>query len=196
MRHVETLGSRLLKWAGAAVLAVVMLGLGGTRAYAAPLSAARVGVVTPKYETWLNKQVRHKLEMLPWYGIFDELSYSVNGKQVVLNGKVVNPATKGDAQAAVKSIEGVTSVVNNIQILPPSPMDNQIRWAEYRSIFSADGLYRYAMGVNPSIHIIVENGRVTLVGYVNNKADAQLADMRANAVPGVFSVKNDLRVTS
>jgi hyperosmotically inducible protein len=185
------------KWAGIAALAIGMLGMGTTRGNAAPQAAKHTPAIastSPKYEAWLTKQVHHKLAMLPWYGVFDNLSYSVNGTQVTLNGQVVNPATKSGAVGSVKHIEGVTKVNDNIKVLPPSSMDNRIRRAEYRSIFSEDGLGRYAMGVNPSIHIIVDNGHVTLVGYVDNKSDMQMAYMRANAVPGVFSVKNELKI--
>lgn len=186
------------KWAGIFALAIGTLGMGTTRGNAAPAAqhTSAITSTSPNYEAWLNKQVHHKLAMLPWYGIFDNLSYSVNGTQVTLNGQVVNPATKSGAVASVKHIEGVTKVNDNIQLLPLSSMDNRIRRAEYRSIFSEDGMYRYAQGVNPSIHIIVDNGHVTLVGYVDNQSDMQMAYMRANAVPGVFSVTNRLKIAN
>lgn len=174
-----------------AVLAVATLTMGATAGMAASRPAPGNDA---KYETWLNKQVRHQLLMVPWYGVFDNLAYSVNGTQVTLSGQVLNYAIKDDAAAYVKQIEGVTRVIDNITVLPPSPFDNQTRRAEYRSIFSEPSLSRYAMGVNPSIHIIVDNGHVTLVGYVDSKMDKQLATMRANMVPGVFSVTNDLKV--
>lgn len=196
MRYTKT----WKKWAGSAALAVGMIAMGGTVGNAAqPVrSASATAAVQPdaKYEAWLTKQVHHKLAMLPYYGIFDDLSYSVNGTEVTLNGKVLNPSTKSGAVASVKHIEGVTKVNDNIGVLPPSSMDARIRRAEYRSIFGFAGLHRYAMGANPSIHIIVENGRVTLVGYVDNKSDMQEAYMRANAVPGVFSVTNHLQLTN
>ena len=132
--------------------------------------------------------------MLPWYGVFDNLEYSINGKNVTLSGQVVNPATKRDALASVKHIEGVGNVVDNITVLPLSGFDNQIRRAEYRAIFSEAQLSGYSMGVNPSIHIIVNNGHVTLVGYVDNETDVHLATLRANSVPNVFSVTNNLKV--
>jgi hyperosmotically inducible protein len=187
------------KWAGIVALALGMLGMGTTRgnaALSASTQTAKVAQQNPKYEAWLTKKVHHELAMLPWYGVFDNLSYSVNGTQVTLNGQVVNPATKSGAVASVKHIEGVTKVNDNIKVLPPSSMDNRIRRAEYRSIFGYSGLYRYAEGVNPSIHIIVDNGHVTLVGYVDNQSDMQVAYMRANAVPGVFSVKNELKIAN
>ena len=103
---------------------------------------------------------------------------------------------KSDAGNAVKRLEGVQSVSNNIEVLPLSRFDNQIRRATYRAVFGSAGLYRYAMGANPSIHIIVENGHVTLVGVVGNQMDKNLAGIRANSVPGVFSVTNNLMVES
>lgn len=142
----------------------------------------------------LPREVRHELVMLPWYGIFDNLSYRVDGGTVTLFGEVTRPTLKSDAENVVKRIEGVDRVVNNIEVLPLSPMDNRIRIATYRSIYGYGPLQRYAMGAVPSIHIIVKNGNVTLVGVVANKADADMANMRANSVPGVFSVTNDLRV--
>ena len=195
MRYAKT----WKKWAGATALALGMVAMGGTVGNAAqPVTSAFAVAAQPdaKYEAWLNKQVHHQLAMLPYYGIFDDLSYSINGTEVTLNGKVLNPSTKSGAVASVKHIEGVTKVNDNIGVLPPSSMDARIRRAEYRSIFGFAGLHRYAMGANPSIHIIVENGHVTLVGYVDNKADMQEAYMRANAVPGVFSVTNQLKLTN
>lgn len=197
MRYAKT----WKKWAGSAALALGMIAMGGTVGNAAqPVSPASAAPVSnradAKYEAWLNKQVHHKLAMLPYHGIFDDLSYSINGTEVTLNGKVLNPATKSGAVASVKHIEGVTKVNDNIGVLPPSSMDARIRRAEYRSIFGFAGLYRYAEGANPSIHIIVENGHVTLVGYVDNKSDMQEVYMRANAVPGVFSVTNHLKLAN
>ena len=142
----------------------------------------------------IAKKVRHNLLMLPYYGVFDNLQYQVQGDHVVLSGQVVWPTTKSQAANVVKHIEGVTGVTNNIQVLPLSGFDDQIRFAEYRAIFSKSSLYRYAMGANPSIHIIVDNGHVTLVGRVDNKGDSELANIAANGVPGVFSVTNNLQI--
>src|SRR5271157_1556233 len=136
----------------------------------------------------LNDQVRHQLVMLPYFSVFDNLAYRVDGNTVTLYGEVVRPVLKDDAERAVKHIEGVTQVVNDIKVLPLSPFDNQIRRAEYRAIFNSAGLYRYGMGVIPSIHIIVDNGHVTLIGVVSNQGDKNLAGIRANGVSGVFSV--------
>jgi hyperosmotically inducible periplasmic protein len=142
----------------------------------------------------LADQVRHELVMLPFYNVFDDLNYSVNNGVVTLSGAVTQPVVKDDAQRVVKRIPGVVQVVNNIKVLPLSSMDNHIRLAEYRAIFGFSSLYRYAMGANPSIRIIVDNGHVTLTGVVSSQADKNMAYIRANGVTGVFSVTNDLRV--
>src|SRR5277367_2494368 len=142
----------------------------------------------------LTEKVRHQLVMLPYFSVFDNLAYRVDGNIVTLYGEVTRPVLKSDAEHAVKHLEGVAQVVDNIKVLPLSPFDSQIRRAEYRAIFGYSGLYRYAMGTIPSIHIIVDNGHVTLIGVVSNEMDKNLAGIRANGVPGVFSVTNDLQV--
>ena len=142
----------------------------------------------------LGDQVRHELVMLPYYSVFDDLGYQVDGSTVILTGDVVWPVLKSDAQNVVKRIPGVTNVVNEIKVLPLSPFDNQTRRAVYRSVFGYAGLYRYAMGAIPSIHIIVDNGHVTLEGSVARESDKDAAGIRANAVPGAFSVTNNLQI--
>jgi hyperosmotically inducible protein len=142
----------------------------------------------------ITREVRHELVMLPYYGVFDNLAYKVDGTTVTLLGQVTRPTLKSDAENAVKSIEGVDKVVNQIQVLPLSPNDDRIRIAEYRAIFSQPGLDRYAMQAVPPIHIIVDNGKVTLEGVVANQADKDRAAIQANTVSGVFSVTNNLRV--
>jgi hyperosmotically inducible periplasmic protein len=142
----------------------------------------------------LSNHVRHELVTLPYFSVFDDLSYRVDGSTVTLFGEVTRPILKSEAEGAVKHVEGVTRVVNNIEVLPPSPMDDQIRVREYRTIFGYGPLQRYSMGVIPSIHIIVKNGHVTLTGYVSSEMDKQLAYTRANGVSNVFSVTNDLKV--
>src|SRR6202049_1988245 len=114
----------------------------------------------------LPDEVRHQLVTLPYYSVFDDLGYNVDNGVVTLYGAVRQPWLKSDAERAVKHISGVNQVINNIKVLPLSPMDNRIRAAEYRAIFGFGSLYRYAMGANPSIHIIVDNGHVTLTGVV------------------------------
>src|SRR5690348_16400487 len=115
-----------------------------------------------KYRERLAKEVRHQLVMLPWYSVFDNLAYKVESDRVILSGQVTRPTLKSDAEAAVKSIEGVASVVHNIEVLPLSPMDDQLRRAVYRAIYGDAGLSRYSVQAVPSIHIIVKNGNVTL----------------------------------
>jgi len=145
---------------------------------------------------YLERQVRHELLMLPYYGVFDNLGYRVEGNRVELFGEVTRPTLKSDAENVVKRIEGVEAVTNNVRVLPLSNYDDHIRIAVYRAVFGRGSLYRYALGPNPSIHIIVDNGHVTLVGVVQNQMDRTIATLQANSVPGVFSVTNDLRVES
>jgi hyperosmotically inducible protein len=146
--------------------------------------------------TWVEKQVRKELVMLPFYSVFDDLNYQVTGDTVTLTGKVTRPTLKSGAEAVVKRIEGVEKVVNQIEVLPLSGFDNQIRRAAYRTLFAYNSpLFRYGLGADPSIHIIVENGRVTLKGAVASEADKQIATMFTKGVFGVFSVTNDLVVT-
>ena len=144
----------------------------------------------------LVKEVRHQLLLLPYYSVFDNLLYKVDGDKVTLMGQVVRPTLKSDAENAVKEIEGVSSVDNQIQVLPVSPMDDQLRRAVYRAIYGDPALSRYGMSALPSIHIIVNNGHVTMEGVVDSEADKNLAAIRANSVPNVFSVTNNLVVGS
>jgi hyperosmotically inducible periplasmic protein len=146
------------------------------------------------YEQWLTREVGHQLVQVPWLSVFDNLQYSVKGSEVTLSGQVWQPVTKDDAETAVKGIEGVTKVNNNIEVLPLSPFDDEIRRAEYRAIYGAPELQRYAMGVLPSIHIIVKGGHVTLVGTVDSEMDKNVAEIRAKSVPNVFSVDDQLQV--
>ncbi len=146
-------------------------------------------------EARIAREVRHALLMLPYYGIFDDLAFRVDGSTVTLLGAVTRPVLKSDAENAVKHIEGVTQVNNEIKVLPPSPMDDQIRMAEYRAIYGDPALStRYGYRALPSIHIIVDNGHVTLEGSVASEADKNLVGIRANSVPNVFSVTNNLQV--
>jgi hyperosmotically inducible protein len=140
------------------------------------------------------KEIRHELVMLPYYGVFDNLAYRVDGYKVTLMGQVTRPTLKSDAEAVVKDIEGVESVTNNIEVLPLSPNDDRLRLALYRSIYGQTALNRYALNAVPPIHIIVKNGNVTLEGVVANEGDKNIANIQANSVPGVFGVTNNLRV--
>jgi osmotically-inducible protein OsmY len=132
--------------------------------------------------------------MLPFYTLFDNLQYKVQGSTVTLMGQVVRPNLKSDAGSAVKRVRGVETVDNQIKVLPLSPMDDRIRRAEYRAIYSKPSLQRYAMRSVPPIHIIVENGHVTLEGVVATQADKDVAGIAANGVPNVFSLTNNLRI--
>lgn len=143
-------------------------------------------------EQRLIKEVRHQLLLLPYYSVFDNLQYKVEGDKVILMGQVVRPTLKSDAESAVKSIEGVATVVNQIEVLPVSPNDDRIRRAVYRAIYRDTVLSRYELRAVPPIHIIVKNGHVTLEGAVASEADKNLANIRASAVPNVFSVTNNL----
>lgn len=143
-----------------------------------------------------QNKVRKELVTLPYYGVFDNLAYQIDGNTVTLYGQVVRPITRKDAERRVARIEGVDRVINNIEVLPVSGFDDSIRARTYRAVFRSGSLYRYAMGANPSIHIVVKGGHVTLEGVVSNQMDSQLAYMAANGVPGVFSVTNNLRLAS
>jgi hyperosmotically inducible protein len=146
-------------------------------------------------ESHIAKEVRHQLVMLPYFGVFDDLGFNVNGGTVTLSGEVTQPVLKSDAGNVVKRVEGVTNVVNNIEVLPLSPNDDQIRRGTYRAIYGDPALStRYGFQALPSIHIIVSSGHVRLEGVVANEGDKNIAGIRANSVPGAFSVENDLRV--
>ncbi len=180
------------KFAHRFLLFAFLLAIAGTSALAA--SGAKAPDGSPQYEAWLTKQVRHELVMLPWLSVFDNLQYQLEGNKVVLSGQVVLPILKDDAANAVKHIEGVGTVENKIEVLPVSSFDNQIRWQELRAIYGFPMLQRYGQGAVPSIHIIVKNSNVTLEGVVSDQNDKNVAGIRANGVPNVFSVTNNLRV--
>jgi hyperosmotically inducible protein len=143
----------------------------------------------------LAKQVRKELVTLPWYGVFDNLAYEINGSTVTLSGQVVQPSTRKDAERRVRKLAGVERVVNQIEVLPLSPFDDSIRVSAYRTLFGWNSpLFRYGRGTNPSVHIVVGRGNLTLEGVVANEGDRRLANALVNSVPGVFSVTNNLRV--
>ena len=145
------------------------------------------------YERFV-REIRHELVMLPYYGVFDNLAYRVDGYNVTLMGQVTRPTLKSSAENVVKDIEGVEKVVNNIEVLPVSPNDDRLRIALYQSIYGHTALNRYALNAVPPIHIIVKNGHVTLEGVVANEMDKNIANVQANGVSGVFGVTNNLRV--
>lgn len=176
---MRTFSSRL-----AVIIATVVL-LGSIALAAAP--AGQKGT---------TDKVRKELVTLPYFGVFDNLEYKVDGATVTLYGQVLKPITRQDAERRVAKIEGIDRVVNNIEVLPVSGFDDSIRARAYRTIFRTGSLYRYAMGANPSIHIVVKNGNVTLEGVVSTQMDSRLANIAAGNVSGVFSVTNNLRVGS
>jgi hyperosmotically inducible protein len=142
----------------------------------------------------ITKEVRHELLMLPYLGVFDNLAYKVDGYNVTLIGQVTRPTLKSDAENVVKRIEGVEHVDNQIEVLPVSPNDDRLRRQLYRAIYGYPALQKYALGVQQPIRIIVKNGKVSLEGVVDNEADKNIANIRANGVPGVFAVTNNLQV--
>jgi hyperosmotically inducible protein len=183
------------------VAAMLATSVFATAAIAADARPFNVDLTPPDphymlYEDWLSQEVHNQLVLLPFYSVFDNLEYKINDHEVTLLGQVTQPTVKTDAEFAVKGITGVTKVIDNIEVLPVSPMDDQIRRAEFRAIYRDPALQRYAFGPVPPIHIIVKDGHVTLEGVVANQGDKNLVNIRANAVPGVFSVTNILRIES
>jgi hyperosmotically inducible protein len=144
----------------------------------------------------LSEEVRHQLVTMPYYSVFDWLQAQVTSDgAITLMGEVTRPSLKDDAESRVKRLEGASGVVNRIEVLPLSPMDDQLRIALHRSIYSFDSpLFRYATQSVPPIHIIVKNGDVTLRGVVASQADSDLATLAAHQVSGVFGVKNELQI--
>lgn len=141
-----------------------------------------------------SQSIRKSLVTLPYYGVFDNLAYSIAPDgTVTLSGQVLRPTTKHDAEYRVSRLPGVSRVVNQIKVLPLSSFDDSIRSSAYREIFNTGSLYRYALGVNPAVHIIVDRGNLTLEGVVGSEMDRRLANIAARGVPGVFSVTNNLR---
>jgi hyperosmotically inducible protein len=149
-----------------------------------------------KSQERIAKEVRHELLMLPYYGVFDNIAFRVDGYNVTLLGQVTRPSLKSDAENAVKHVEGVEKLDNQIEVLPTSPMDDRLRLALFHAIYGDPALEKYALGVQKPIRIIVKNGHVTLEGFVDNEGDKNIAGIRANGVPGIFSMTNNLQVTS
>ncbi|HMK28100.1 MAG TPA: BON domain-containing protein [Terriglobales bacterium] len=151
---------------------------------------------SPKAEERIVKEVRHEIVMLPYFGVFDNIAFKVNGYNVTLYGQVTRPTLKSDAGNVVQKIEGVEGVDNQIEVLPPSPSDDNLRRRLFRAIYLYPPLQKYDMGTIKPIRIIVKNGHVTLEGVVDNQGDKNIAGIRANGVSGVFSVTNNLVVAS
>ncbi|HVX65192.1 MAG TPA: BON domain-containing protein [Bryobacteraceae bacterium] len=165
----------------------------GVALLAAP-ALMQANVKVPETQKPLAEQVRHELVMLPYYNLFDNLEFTVDGRNVTLYGQVVRPTLKSDAENVVRDIPGVETVTSHIEVLPLSPMDDRIRLAALRRIFGQPALSRYAYGPVSPIHIIVKNGNLTLEGVVANQTDKNIAGIQANSISGVFSVTNNLRV--
>lgn len=153
-----------------------------------------VSQTAPASEARIAKETRHEILMLPYFGVFDNIEFRVDGSKVTLMGFVTLPTLKSDAGNVVKSIEGVENVNNQIEVLPLSPNDDRLRFSAYRAIYGFSALRRYAMPVIKPIRIIIKNGNLTLEGLVDTEADKNLVNIRAKGVPGIFSVKNNLRV--
>jgi hyperosmotically inducible protein len=177
-----------------ALLLGLAVGMIGVLPSAARTKSIPPGPVQIPSQEYLRQEVRHQLVMLPYYSVFDNLEFRLQGYTVELSGQVAWPTLKSDAENVVKRIEGVEKVVNHIEVLPVSFNDDRIRRAEFRAIYGNPQLDRYALQVVPPIHIIVKNGNVTLMGTVASKMDRNIANLKANGVAGVFSVTNDLRV--
>jgi hyperosmotically inducible protein len=147
-----------------------------------------------KSQARIAREVRHELLMLPYFGVFDYIAYKVNGDTVTLLGQVVRPSLKSDAENVVKRIEGVEKVDNQIEVLPPSSVDDGLRMRLFRAIYQYPPLQKYELGVQKPIRIIVRNGRATLEGVVDSESDKNLVSAQANSVSGLFSVTNNLQV--
>ena len=168
-----------------AILTIFLFGLAGTS-----IAANSAGKAAS-----LAEEVAHRLNMLPYYGVFDNLGFTIKDQNtVVLTGQIINDIVKPDAEAAVRSIKGVGEVINEIEVLPLSRFDNYIRVATFRAIYSRSGFEKYAIRADPPIKIIVKNGNVTLTGFVLNDLEKTIARLAANSVPGVFSVTDNLEI--
>ncbi len=167
-----------------AILAATMAGM----AYPATEPASE------KDQARIAKEVRHEILMLPYFDVFDNITFRVDGYNITLIGQVTRPTLKSDAERVIKGIDGVENVNNQIEVLPLSPHDDRLRVALYRTIYGYPALQRYALPVIKPIRIIVKNGNVTLEGVVDSEADKNLVKLRANGVHGAFSVTSNLRV--
>jgi len=162
--------------------------------FAATIANSQTAPVSERAQTRIAKETRHEIVMLPYFDVFDNIEFRVDGATVTLLGQVTRPTLKTDAGNVVKEIEGVGNVVNQIEVLPVSPNDDRLRVALYRAIYGFASLQRYVLPVIKPIRIIVKNGNVALEGVVNSQSDKDIVKLRANGVSGVFSVTNNLRV--
>jgi hypothetical protein len=215
VRKGQLMSYGVTHWIGVSVLAVVPFALLSAQEETTSPDAQQQAILK------IAQQVRKQIVTQPQYGVFDNIHFAIQGDTVILRGKASRPTLKSSIERAVKKIEGVKNVTNEIEVLPVSPNDDRIRAAVYASLYAYGPLQRYtanrggaarlqansvarrAGGITNdpptgwhAIHIIVENGRVTLTGVVDSEGDLAIAGMRANSVPGVFSVDNDLQVAS
>jgi hyperosmotically inducible protein len=183
---------------GCMLAGVMCIGMSGTGFSQEPASNPGAGAQSItgslRMQDRISREVFHELITLPQLTIFDNLQYKVDGNKVTLMGQVVDATLKDSAEKNVKRSEGVESVNNQIEVLPATSNDDRIRRQVARALFNDERLFRYSMGSVPPIHIIVKGGHVTLEGVVNSQADKDAANIRANGVPGVFSVDNHLQV--
>lgn len=162
----------------------------------APVRAQKASHPPPQFTQRVQREVTHRILMLPYYDVYDIIGFKVDGYNLILFGKVTRPSLKDDATRAMKGIEGIEKVNNQIEVLPASFFDDDIRRRTFRAIYGYAPLQRYGVGSNRPVHIIVDRGHVTLEGVVDNQGDKDLVNIRANGVPGVFSVTNNLVVAS
>ena len=159
-------------------------------------SVAAQKEASPQAVQRIQKEVRHEILMLPYFDVFDNIAFKVDGDDVTLFGQVTRPTLKTDVERVVKTIEGVEKVDNQIEVLPVSPNDDRLRLRLFRAIYGFNALQRYALPVVKPIRIIVKNGHVTLEGIVDSEGDKDLVNLRARGVSGSFSVTNNLTVSS
>jgi hyperosmotically inducible protein len=172
------------------LMAAAFVMLAGTAANAQSF----VGGRRPANQQSVEEQIFHEILMLPNYGLFDHITYQVNGSTVILGGSTYSLGTRKEAERVVKRIPGVDSVVNNIEDLPPSPFDDRIRQQLVNQFSRTGGIYRYLQGVNPPVRLVVNRGRIALEGYVDNRSDANTMYIVARGIPGAFDVENHLIV--
>jgi hyperosmotically inducible periplasmic protein len=158
------------------------------------LSTRKPAASEEKLPPNLSHEIRHQLLVLPFYSVFDSINFTLDGHKVILTGQVLRRSLKEHAEAAIKSLEGVNAVVNQIEVLPPSPSDDDLRNAVYRALYEDPTLERYAIQNIPPLHIIVKNGAVSLQGSVDSLSDKNLAGARIASVPNVVDLKNNLVV--
>lgn len=183
-------GRWILAWP---ILSLVLL-LAAMPAVSQTGSPAKPAKPEEKADTTLAHAVHHQLQEVPFYSVFDYLSFSVDGKKVTLLGQVQRPTLKAQAEAAVKSLEGVAAVVNKIEVEPASAADHELGRNVYRAIFEDHTLQKYAVEAVPPVHIILKNGAVNLEGTVDSEGDKTLAGNLASKVSGVSNLRNNLVV--